>query len=66
MPVVVALTQCDLVDELDVACYEAAAQLGRRAIPVLPTDVRDPDQVMLLLDVLMAEIETMELCDVGT
>jgi uncharacterized protein len=62
--VVVALTQVDLALQQGRAIGEVPAMLAGRALPVLPADARAPDQVLMLLDMLMAEIEAMELCDV--
>lgn len=63
IPAVVALTHVDRALELDLPLEAAAVSVGARALPVLPADARAPEQVLLLLDMLMAEIEAMEMCD---
>lgn len=63
VPAVAGLTKADLHSgtALD-ACYDSLQRCGL-ALPIVPLDARDADQILMLMDVLMSEIETADLAD---
>lgn len=65
VPAVVGLTKSDLKPggAID-ACRDVLRRAGRN-MPIVPMDARDDDQILMLMDVLMAEIETSGLVDTG-
>jgi small GTP-binding protein len=61
VPAAIGLSKLDLAPEADIDALATRATDLLRALPVVPFDPRADATVMLLMDVLMSEIETMEL-----
>lgn len=61
VPAAIGLSKLDLAPEADIDAIATRAADLLRALPVVPFDPRADTTVMLLMDVLMSEIETMEL-----
>lgn len=65
VPVVLAISRLDLDPDADLAPFHARLETRGQRLPVLAVDVRERDQVLMLMDVLMGEIETSELVGHG-
>ncbi len=61
VPAAIGLSKLDLAPHADIDALAAHTTELLRALPVIPLDPRSDVAVMLLMDVLMSEIETMEL-----
>lgn len=61
LPVVVGVTRCEGVHASRLDACAAAARLQGRLLPVIPLDARQREDVMLLMDVLMAELDALAL-----
>jgi small GTP-binding protein len=57
LPAVVGLSKPDLAPQLDLDHCSDAIAARLRALPVVPMDARDREQVLWLVDALMGEIE---------
>jgi uncharacterized protein len=57
LPAVVGLSKPDLAADLDLDRCADAIATRLRALPVVPMDARDREQVLWLMDALMGEIE---------
>lgn len=61
VPVVLGISRLDLKPDADLGPIHDRLAQRRMLMPVLPVDTRQADQIMLLMDILMSEIESIEL-----
>ncbi len=61
VPTVVGISRLDLAPGADLGVFYACLEARGRALPVLPLDAREADQILMVMDVLMSEIESTEL-----
>ncbi len=60
-PVVVGLSKVDLKPDVDMHAFFERLRLRGQALPLVPFDARDEEQIMMLMDILMSEIESTDL-----
>lgn len=61
VPAVVGLSKLDLCPGRDLGTYAAQLEAHGRTLPLVPVDTRNAEEILMLMDILMSEIETVDL-----